>query len=207
MTEPDIAEKVGQYAASTLFEASDDVAALAPTIAPLYRPIRLSGPAYTILADPGDNLAVHLGLAQAPPGSVLVVASGMEVEKGFWGEVMMEAALARGLRGLVTDGAVRDIEVIRERSFPVFCGGIAIPGTTKTLPGRLNEPVVLTQVLIRPGDLLVGDDDGVAVIRREKALDVVEKAQARVEKETAFLERLKQGELTVDLLGLRKKNG
>ena len=96
MTEPDIVGRVGQYAAATLFEASDDVAALAPTIAPLYRPIRLSGPAYTILADPGDNLAVHLGLTQASPGSVLVVASGMEVEKGFWGEVMMEAALARG---------------------------------------------------------------------------------------------------------------
>ncbi len=205
MSERDIVERLAQYSAATLFEVGDEVSALAPGIAPLYRPIRLSGPAYTVLADPGDNRVVHLALAKAPPDSVLVVASGMEVEKAFWGEIMTEAALARGLRGLVTDGAVRDTEAIRNRSFPVFCAGTAIPGTAKTLPGRLNEPVVLTQVLIRPGDLIVGDDDGVAVVDKEKALQVLEKAQARVEKETTYLERLRRGELTVDLLQLRKE--
>ena len=204
MSDLSLGEKLAKYSAATLFEASDDVMALAPTVFPLYRPVRLSGPAYTVLADPGDNLAVHLALSEAPPGSVLVVASGMEVEKAFWGEIMTEAALVRGLRGLVTDGAVRDTEEIEQRSFPVFCAGTAIPGTIKTLPGRLNEPIVLTQVLIRPDDLLVGDDDGVVVIRHEKALEVLEKAQSRAEKEQTFLERLQQGELTVDLFDLRR---
>ena len=118
---------------------------------------------------------------------------------------MTQAALARGLRGLVTDGAVRDTEAIRKCSFPVFCAGTAIPGTNKTLAGRLNEPIVLTQVLIRPGDFLVGDEDGVVVISQESVQKVLEKAQEHVEKERTYLERLRGGELTVDLFQLPRE--
>lgn len=197
------AEGLGSYATPTLFEASPVVRPLPPRIAPLYRPLQLHGPTYPVSAQPGDNLAVHLALAEAPAGSVLVVKTGAEVERGFWGEIMTEAALARGIRGLVTDGAVRDTRALRRLEFPVFCAGVAIRGTTKNDRGLLNQPVVLGEVTIRPGDIIVGDDDGVVVVPADSALDVMEKAEARVRKETGFIERLRRGELTLDLLNLR----
>ena len=112
-----------------------------PGNAPLFRPILLSGPAYNVAAVPGDNLEVHLALADAPAGSVLVVATGGELRMGFWGEVMTEAALARGIAGLVTDGAVRDIRAIRDLQFPVFSAGVAIPGTQKKVSGQRNVEI------------------------------------------------------------------
>jgi len=134
MSELNLAERLAKYSTPTLAEASSHVVVLPPVIAPLFRPIQLSGPVYLVLAMPGDNLAVHLALAKAPGGSVLVVATGPELQKGFWGEIMTEAALARKIRGLVTDGAVRDTRPIRESAFPVFCAGVAISGTTKISP-------------------------------------------------------------------------
>lgn len=196
-------DNLGTYGTPTLFEASSAVQALSQKITPLYRPIELFGHAYTVKAAPGDNLAVHNALSQAPLNSVLVVTIGSETRHGFWGEVMTEAALARGIRGLVTDGAVRDSEAIRKKSFPVFCVGVAIPGTKKECAGSLDEPVMFGEVVVRPGDFLVGDDDGVVVIPRESADEVLEKARARAEKENAFIEKLRQGQLTLDLLDLR----
>src|SRR3954468_1341389 len=102
--EPGDHHELASFGAATLFEADRRVRAMRPGIAPLYRPILLCGPAFTVSAGPGDNLAVHLALAEAPAGSVLVVATGGELSKGFWGEVMTQAALARGIAGLVTDG-------------------------------------------------------------------------------------------------------
>src|SRR5204862_6100517 len=125
-------------------------------------------------------------VAEAPSGSVLVVATGWETRAGFWGEVLTEGALARGIRGLVTDGAVRDVRAIRSLSFPAFCTGVAIQGTSKKFRGLSNEPTKLGNITIRPGDLIIGDDDGVVVIRYEAAQEVVEKAQIRVDKEKAF---------------------
>ena len=118
---------------------------------------------------------------------------------------MTEGALARGIRGLVTDGAVRDIRSIRDLSFPIFCTGIAIPGTSKDFPGLSNEPVTIGNVMIRPGDLIIGDDDGVVVVRCDAAPDVLEKAKARSDKEISFIKRLREGELTIDLYDLREK--
>ena len=113
MSELSLAERLSRYATPTLYEASTRVVALAPTIKPLYVPIQLSGPAFTVLAAPGDNAAVHWALAEAPPGSVLVAATGGEGTCAIWGEIMTEAALARGIRGLVTDGPVRDTRASR----------------------------------------------------------------------------------------------
>jgi 4-hydroxy-4-methyl-2-oxoglutarate aldolase len=132
----------------------------------------------------------------------LVVATGGNLKEGFWGEILMEAALARGICGLVTDGAVRDTRALRERAFPVFCAGVAIPGTTKTISGTLHAPAMLMQVVVTPGDFVVGDDDGVVIIPRDKALPVLAGSQARTEKEVAMIQRLRQGELTIDLLKL-----
>lgn len=211
MRKGDLAQELGKFATPTLLEASAAVAALCPSIAPLYRPIGLCGPAYTVLASPGDNLAVHLALAEAPAGSVLVVATGPETQKGAWGEIMTRAALARGIRGLVTDGAVRDTRAIRRLGFPVFCAGIAIPGTTKCDRGVRNEPVMLGGLTVRPADFMVGDDDGVVVVAADRVDEALEKAGARARKEAGLIKRLRRGELTLDLLNLRgsgaKPNG
>jgi 4-hydroxy-4-methyl-2-oxoglutarate aldolase len=196
-------EQLAHFATPTLYEVSDAVQALLPVIAPLFRPIRLVGRAYPVLAGYGDNLTVHRALAEAPAGSVLVVVNGGDLQHGFWGEITMEAALARQVRGLVTDGAVRDTSAIRARQFPIFCAGVAIAGTTKAVPGILNQPVMIGGVVVRPGDYLVGDDDGVVVIQHEQASTIPALAQARVDKENAMIEQIRQGSLTLDLLNLR----
>lgn len=205
MEESNLVAELGKFGTPTLAEVSSDVLALAPTIAPLYRPIQLAGVAYPVVLGAKDNLAAHFAVADAPSGSVVVAATGQETQVGFWGEVLTEAALARGIRGLVTDGAVRDVRAIRDISFPVFCAGVAIPGTIKSFPGLLNEALAIGGVTIRPGDFIVGDDDGVVVVRREGAGAVLEKAKARTAKEIAFIKRLREGELTLDLYDLRDK--
>ena len=191
------------YGTPTLFEVSTEVRALPQQIAPLYRPIKLFGPSYTVTAEPADNLSVHLALAEAPSESVLVVTIGSETQHGFWGEVMTEAALARGLGGLVTDGAVRDSRAIREKGFPVFCAAVAIPGTSKKSAGTLNQPIMLGEVEVRPGDYIVGDDDGVVIIPAGVIAAVIGSARIRADKEMVFIEKLRRGESTVDLLKLK----
>lgn len=204
MTELSLAEKLGQHATPTLFEVSSSVTALSPMIKPLFVPMHLCGVAYPVAAGPGDNAAVHFALAEAPPGSILVVAIGGDISRGLWGEVMMEAAVARGIHGLVTDGAVRDTRAIRQRSFPVFCAGVAIAGTAKSWRGVSNQPTAIGQTMVRPGDFVVGDDDGVVVIPQDEAIAVLKQAQARLEKEATFIEQLRRGQLTIDLLNLRQ---
>lgn len=200
---PEERHHLASFGAATLFEADRRVRAMAPEIAALYRPILLCGPAFTVSAVPGDNLAVHHALAEAPGGSVLVVSTGGELRKGFWGEVMTEAALARGIAGLVTDGAVRDIRAIRDLRFPVFSAGVAIPGTVKNMAGSRNTVMQIAGVLVEPGDIIVGDDDGVVVVPKDSVPEVRAAAEQRTHKEAGIIASLRQGELTVDLLKLR----
>ena len=206
LVELELTEKLAKYATPTLFEVSPQVYALAPGITPLYRPIHLWGTAYPVLTVTGDNSAIHHAVAKAPAGSVLVIATGQDIGRGYWGEILMEAALARGIRGLIIDGGVRDTKAIRERSFPVFCGAVAIPGTSKDRGGVLNQPVIVAQVLVRPGDFIVGDDDGVVVVHIEDLRRVLEAAETRVQKESRIVERIRQGELTVNLFNLKSED-
>jgi 4-hydroxy-4-methyl-2-oxoglutarate aldolase len=199
-----VQERLAQYATPTLFEAATEVAALGTMIIPLSRPIRLCGPAFTVRAAPADNLPVHNALAEAPAGSVLAIATEGDAAHAFWGEIMTEAALARGVAGLVIDAAVRDTAAIRRSGFPIFSAGIAVAGPGKKWRGILQQPIELAGAVIRPGDWIVGDDDGVVVVPAQVTERVIELAQARVEKEARIIERLRGGELTVDLLGLRE---
>jgi len=127
---------------------------------------------------------------------------GGETRYGFWGEILLAAALARGLRGLVTDGAVRDSRALRAAGFPIFCGGLAIPGTVKQWPGVIGEAVVLGGALVQPGDFMVGDDDGVVVVAAEHVAAVLERAEARVAREAGIIARLREGATTLELFGL-----
>ena len=192
-----------EFGSATVYEAQGAKGALDGGIKPVDSGMRLVGPAFTVDTYPADNLMIHYAMLKAQPGDVLVVDAKAFVEAGAWGDVMTAQALAMGLAGLVINGAVRDAAVIVESGFPVFCRGLSIKGTRKSQPGKINTPLCMGGVLINPGDIIVGDCDGVAVVARDELDEVIKKSRAREDKETALRAQLAQGANTVDLLGLR----
>ncbi|MGW0819096.1 RraA family protein [Streptomyces viridiviolaceus] len=190
-----------EHTSATLLEASKRDIALAPALRPLWLGARLAGPAYTVQGIPGDNLALHNAVAAAPPGHVLVADLGGGTF-GHWGEVLAVAARARGLLGLVIDGAVRDSAEQAELGFPVFSRGLAIHGTAKRYPGILGRSVIVGGVLVRTGDLVVGDADGLVAVPAEHEQGVLAAADRRVEHEAHIMSELSTGRTTTELLGL-----
>jgi 4-hydroxy-4-methyl-2-oxoglutarate aldolase len=190
-------------AAALLHEAMGRRGALNPEIKAVYSGAKLAGRALTVRCAPGDNLMLHVAVSLAKPGDVLVAAMEGFVEAGCWGELASLAAQVRGIRGLVLDGAVRDVEAIAEMGFPVFARGLCIKGTTKRQKGEVNVTIVVGGVSVCPGDLVVGDADGVVVVPAAEAQEVIAAARALQAKEEAIKERLKAGETTLDLLDLR----
>lgn len=188
----------------TLHEAMGKRNAMSSSIRPLWSSMAVCGPAFTVQARPGDNLAVHWALAVAPAGSVLVVSHEDDNTCGGWGEIATIAALERGLAGHVTDGGVRDAVACRELGFPIFSQGISIKGTTKVHLGQLQVPVVCGGVVVHPGDYVVGDYDAVVVVPTDEAEETIARAIDRDAKESAMMSALRKGALTVDLLGLRE---
>ena len=205
MDEQAIIQALSRISSATLHETMGKRHTMWPSIRPLWRPLSLCGPAFTVRARPGDNLAVHWGLAVAPAGSVLVVSHKGDNTCGGWGEIASVAALARGLGGLVTDGAVRDTESCRKLGFPIFSQGVSIKGTTKAFSGAVNVPIICAGASVLPGDYVVADEDGVVVVPRDEAQKVIVQAQERDRREAEIMQRLRAGDLTVDLLGLRDK--
>lgn len=187
---------------ATVHEAQGCRGALCSGIKPIDTRRRLGGRALTVDAVPGDNLIFHHALLKARPGDVLVVDAKGYLEAGPWGDILSEAAMLRGLAGLVIDGAVRDAEAIEEMGFPVFCRGLSIKGTGKNQPGKVGEPIVIGGAVVRTGDVIVGDRDGVVVVASEDAESVLDQARRRAEKEAAFRQSLREGRTTVELLGL-----
>jgi 4-hydroxy-4-methyl-2-oxoglutarate aldolase len=161
-----------------------------------------AGPALTVACAAGDNLALHAAVAAARPGVVLAVAFAGDSVRGYWGEVLTVAALAAGVTALVIDGEVRDLTAIEQHGFPVFARGAALRGASKAGPGSLQTPVVLGDAIVRPGDWLVGDADGVVVIREDDLADCRAAGAARRAKEAGFFTRLRSGATTVELLSL-----
>jgi 4-hydroxy-4-methyl-2-oxoglutarate aldolase len=171
-------------------------------IRPVWSGAEVAGPAVPVRCTPGDNLGIHVGVTVAAPGSVLVVDVGEERELGFWGEVLTTAAQARGIAGLVIDGGVRDVDALAVHGFPVFSSGIALTGATKEMPGSVNRPIVAGDVEVEAGDWIVGDVDGVVVVPRADVEAVLAAAQLRTDREARFIDALKAGQTTIDLLGL-----
>lgn len=156
----------------------------------------------TVHCAPGDNLALHHALEVAGSGDVIVCTTGGAGDHGYWGEVMTVAAIARGVAGLVIDGGVRDLERLRTLRFPVFARHACMRGTIKQGPGKINEPMIIGQVLVRPGDVIVGDLDGVLALAAEKAPGVYDAALQRRAKERWLVDELQRGRTTVELLNL-----
>lgn len=199
-----LVKALGAFGTATLHEAYGKKGAMPFYIKPLYPGMKVCGPALTVAVSPGDNLMIHYAMTLAQPGDVLVVDAKGFTEAGPWGDIMTTAAMVRGIAGLVIDGCVRDAETIREMGFAVFARGTSMKGTTKTLPGDVNVPITCASVPVYPGDIIVGDDDGVVVIPVAAAPAVLEQARERETGEDEKRRELKAGKTTVELLGVDK---
>ncbi|MBC7378259.1 MAG: 4-hydroxy-4-methyl-2-oxoglutarate aldolase [Burkholderiaceae bacterium] len=187
--------------AATLHEAGGRIGALPSAIKPVAPMFRVCGPAVTVHSPGGDNLWLHRALYVAQPGDVLVVHVSGVYDYGYWGEIMSAAAKARHLGGLVIDGCVRDGGILADFGFPVFARGLCIRGTGKDFGARgwINHPVLLDDLTVNPGDLIVGDTDGVVAVPLARAAEVVALATAREAKEAAIIKRIEGGERTLEV--------
>ncbi len=191
-----------QLGAATIYEAQGAKGALDHGIKPIDPTVRLAGPALTVDCRPADNLMLHYAVQKARPGDVLVVDAKAFMEAGPWGDVLTLQAMQVGIAGLVINGCVRDANLIIELGFPVFCRGLSIKGTGKFQPGRINVPITIGDTLIHPGDYIVGDRDGVAVIPAGELEQTLSGSLAREEKEAGQRKAIEQGVYTTELLGL-----
>lgn len=187
---------------ATVYEAQGAKGALDHGMKPIDPASRLAGPALTVDARPGDNLVLHYAVLQAKPGDVLVVDAKAFMEAGPWGDVLTVLAMKKGIAGLVVNGCVRDANTIIDLGFPVFCRGLSIKGTGKHQPGKVNVPIVIGDVLIHPGDIIVGDRDGLAVVARSEVATTIASSMAREEKEQKMREAIENGASTVELMQL-----
>jgi 4-hydroxy-4-methyl-2-oxoglutarate aldolase len=162
----------------------------------------VAAPAFTVACAPGDNLAIHAGVARAPRGSALVVAIDDATERGYWAEILTTAAEAAGVVALVIDGTVRDVTALERHQFPVFARGIALRGASKGGPGSTGGPIVIGDHTVNTGDWIVGDADGIVVITPESLDSCLASGLERASKEERFFEQLRAGKTTVELLSL-----
>ena len=187
---------------STLCEASGLTnASFKTALRPVWAGAKMAGPAWPVRCAPGDNLAIHHGLATAPEGSVLVI-DGAGVETGYWGEVLTVQAQAAGLVGMIINGCVRDIDAMEARNFPVFARGISMVGTAKVCAPSWGEPMTMLGIPVAPGDFVVADTDGVLVLPQADIDRTMTAGIEREEKEAVFMEKLKNGATTLELMGL-----
>lgn len=203
ITRPDAATLLAARAlpAATLHEAGGRIGVLPSAIKAVAPIFRICGPAVTVHSPGGDNLWLHRALYVAQPGDVLVVNVSGVYDYGYWGEIMSAAAKTRQLGGLVIDGCVRDGGILADFGFPVFARGLCIRGTGKDFGARgwINHPVLLDDLTVNPGDLIVGDTDGVVAVPLARAAEVVALATAREAKEAAIIKRIEGGERTLEV--------
>jgi 4-hydroxy-4-methyl-2-oxoglutarate aldolase len=165
---------------------------------------RIAGTALTAVCPPGDNLMIHVAVAKAKPGDVLVIQCN-DANYGVWGEVLSVAAQSRGVVALVIDGSVRDLAAIRALDFPIFARGTCLRGSVKNTVGEVNTPMTCGGALVRPGDIVVADESGIVVIPPSAAEQIAERAEERVRKEAVMMDELRNGKTTMQLLGLEGK--
>ncbi|GAA4548611.1 RraA family protein [Pseudonocardia xishanensis] len=197
-----VAAAAARFPTATLHEAAGRVGDLPPEIKPVGPLFRVAGPAYPVRSPAGSNLHLHHAIRRAAPGDVLVVDVGSGYDWGYWGEILSEAARAADLGGLVIDGCVRDRAELLSVGFPVFARGLCIRGTEKlTGGGTLGEEIQVGRVTVKAGDIVVGDVDGVVVLDREAAPEIVAAAADRERKEQDIITAIKSGTSTIDLYG------
>ena len=196
---------LGPIGTATVHEAIGRRGYLGAELRPIQQDIRIAGSAVTVLSHPGDNMMLHAAVEVCQPGDVLVVATTAPSTHGMFGDLLATSLMVRGVRGLVTDAAVRDTADLRAMGFPVWTRHVSCQGTVKATPGSVNVPITLGGEIITPGDVICADDDGVVVVKRAEADWALEWSQARLAKEEQTRVMLEAGELGVDFYGLRAK--
>ena len=201
----DIVGQLADAGVATVHEAMGRKGLLGTEIRPIQRGARIAGSAITVLSHPGDNLMIHAAVEVCRPGDILVVTTTSPSTDGMFGELLATSLRAQGVIGLVIEAGVRDVAELNEMGFPVWSKAISAQGTVKATAGSVNVPIVCAGMSIRPGDVIVADDDGVARVPHERAAWALEQSKARVVREATVRAALRSGELGLDIYGLRAK--
>ncbi|MEV1066394.1 4-carboxy-4-hydroxy-2-oxoadipate aldolase/oxaloacetate decarboxylase [Streptomyces sp. NPDC050263] len=192
------------FAVATVSEAMGRTGLLGPGVRPVQQGVRVAGTAVTVLSWPGDNLMIHAAVEQCGEGDILVVTTTSPSTDGMFGELFATALRRRGVRGVVTNAGIRDTQELRDMGFAAWARAVSSQGTVKATGGSVNVPIAIDGQVIRPGDVILADDDGVVVVPRERARATVEAAEAREAKEARTRAAFLDGELGLDRYGLRE---
>lgn len=201
----DIIDRLKGLSTPTVLESLKGKYNMNSEIKPFWPGVKLAGVAMTVRCHVGDNLTLHKAIELLQPGDVIVVdAGGYKETGGMWGEIMTLAAKKRGIEGIVIDGAARDIPILREMNFPVFARTSSPGSTAKKTFGSINRPITCGGILVNPGDLIIGDEDGVVVIPRDRAEETLQSGEARDRKEDGIKQMIEEGKSTIEIYGFNK---